>query len=248
MSSTPSPARHRGLRLSVVSTGIGADNVGDRHGRDPGHHAAAHVRPHRLLWRRCARTSPSATWSSPPARCAWRSTTSYYVEDGYPAVADYAAVAALLEAAARTGHRAHPGLTATAPGFYGAQGRPIPQLPLRFPDLAGADGRAGRRQLRDGGLGRADAGGPGRLPRRRRLHRLRAAHQRRVRHRRSSSSWQRRASWRPASRPSTCWPRWTSSDHGLASCTGVRHTGCRRWHSSRATDGNLTDRRSRSGR
>ena len=63
-------------------------------------------------------------------------TTSYYVDDGYPAVADYAAVAALLEAAARTGHRAHLGLTATAPGFYGAQGRPIPQLPLRFPDLA----------------------------------------------------------------------------------------------------------------
>jgi len=45
-------------------------------------------------------------------------------------------VAALLEAAARTGQRAHPGLTATAPGFYGAQGRPIPHLPLRFPDLA----------------------------------------------------------------------------------------------------------------
>ena len=38
--------------------------------------------------------------------------------------------------AARTGRRAHLGLTATAPGFYGAQGRPIPHLPLRYPDLA----------------------------------------------------------------------------------------------------------------
>jgi len=28
------------------------------------------------------------------------------------------------------------GLTATAPGFFGAQGRPIPSLPVRFPDLA----------------------------------------------------------------------------------------------------------------
>jgi uridine phosphorylase len=28
------------------------------------------------------------------------------------------------------------GLTATAPGFFGAQGRPIPQLPIRYPDLA----------------------------------------------------------------------------------------------------------------
>jgi uridine phosphorylase len=30
----------------------------------------------------------------------------------------------------------HTGITATAPGFYGAQGRPIPQIPIRFPDLA----------------------------------------------------------------------------------------------------------------
>jgi uridine phosphorylase len=28
------------------------------------------------------------------------------------------------------------GISATAPGFYGAQGRPIPQLPIRYPDLA----------------------------------------------------------------------------------------------------------------
>ena len=27
-------------------------------------------------------------------------------------------------------------MTATAPGFFGPQGRPIPQLPIRFPDLA----------------------------------------------------------------------------------------------------------------
>jgi uridine phosphorylase len=63
-------------------------------------------------------------------------TTKYFVHDGYPAVADYAAVAALVEAASSLGHRAHLGITATAPGFYGAQGRPIPQLPIRFPDLA----------------------------------------------------------------------------------------------------------------
>src|SRR5450755_567883 len=38
--------------------------------------------------------------------------------------------------AAKLGHRAHVGITATAPGFFGAQGRPIPQLPIRYPDLA----------------------------------------------------------------------------------------------------------------
>ena len=63
-------------------------------------------------------------------------TTSFFVHDGYPAVADYEAVAALIEAAERLGHRYHVGVTATAPGFFGAQGRPIPQLPIRYPDLA----------------------------------------------------------------------------------------------------------------
>ena len=64
------------------------------------------------------------------------STTEYFVSDGYPAVADYVAVAALVEAAHRLGHRAHIGVTATAPGFFGAQGRPLARLPIRFPDLA----------------------------------------------------------------------------------------------------------------
>ena len=63
-------------------------------------------------------------------------TTNWFVHDGYPAVADYEAVVALIEAAERLGHRYHVGLTATAPGFFGAQGRPIPQLPIRYPDLA----------------------------------------------------------------------------------------------------------------
>ena len=63
-------------------------------------------------------------------------TTRWFVDDGYPAVASYEVVLALLEASAALGHPTHLGLTATAPGFFGAQGRPIPQLPIRFPDLA----------------------------------------------------------------------------------------------------------------
>jgi uridine phosphorylase len=63
-------------------------------------------------------------------------TTNWYVSDGYPAVAHHEAVGALIEAAQRLGHRHHVGITATAPGFFGAQGRPIPQLPIRYPDLA----------------------------------------------------------------------------------------------------------------
>jgi uridine phosphorylase len=63
-------------------------------------------------------------------------TTGFFVHERYPAVADYEAVVALVEAAAQLGHPAHVGITATAPGFFGAQGRPIPQLPIRYPDLA----------------------------------------------------------------------------------------------------------------
>jgi uridine phosphorylase len=63
-------------------------------------------------------------------------TTSFYVHDAFPAVAHYEAIVALVEAAERLGYRYHLGITATAPGFFGAQGRPIPQLPIRYPDLA----------------------------------------------------------------------------------------------------------------
>jgi uridine phosphorylase len=58
-------------------------------------------------------------------------------------VADYECVLALEEAATRLGHVHHVGLAATAPGFYGAQGRPIPHLPIRYPDLAAEMARQG---------------------------------------------------------------------------------------------------------
>ena len=178
---------HRGLRISVVSTGIGADNVEIVMAEI----LAITRRPTFVRIGSCGALREDIAIGDlviTTGALRLEATTSYYVEDGYPAVADYAAVAALLEAAARTGQRAHLGLTATAPGFYGAQGRPIPHLPLRFPDLAAAHGRAGRRELRDGGLSGPGPGGPGGLPRGRRVHRLRAAHQRRVRLRRAAAS------------------------------------------------------------
>jgi uridine phosphorylase len=63
-------------------------------------------------------------------------TTNWFVHEGYPAVAHHEAIVALIEAAEGLGLRYHTGITATAPGFYGAQGRPIPQLPIRYPDFA----------------------------------------------------------------------------------------------------------------
>lgn len=126
---------YRGERVSIVSTGIGTDNV---------EIVVAEIlaiteRPTFIRVGSCGALQPEMAAGDlviSTGAVRLEATTSYYVHDGYPAVADYEAVAALVEAAARGGHRHHVGLTATAPGFFGAQGRPIPQLPIRYPDLA----------------------------------------------------------------------------------------------------------------
>ena len=126
---------YKGLRISVVSTGIGTDNV---------EIVVAEIlalvqKPTFIRIGSCGVLQPEIGLGElviSTGAVRLESTTSYFVHDGYPAVASFEAVAALLEAANRTGTRAHLGITATAPGFYGAQGRPIPQLPIRYPNLA----------------------------------------------------------------------------------------------------------------
>ena len=127
--------RYRGRRVSVVSTGIGTDNV---------EIVVAEIlaiteRPTFIRVGSCGALQPEMNLGDlviTSGAVRLESTTSFFVHDGYPAVADYEAVVALIEAAERLGHRYHVGVTATAPGFFGAQGRPIPQLPIRYPDLA----------------------------------------------------------------------------------------------------------------
>ncbi len=126
---------YKGLRVSVVSTGIGTDNVEIVLAEI----LAITTRPTFIRIGSCGVLRDDIglgelVISSGAVRL--ESTTKYFVHEGFPAVADYSAVAALVEAAHSLGHKAHVGITATAPGFYGAQGRPIPQLPIRFPDLA----------------------------------------------------------------------------------------------------------------
>jgi len=126
---------YRGQRVSIVSTGIGTDNV---------EIVVAEVlaiteRPTFIRVGSCGALQPEMRLGDlvvSTGSVRLESTTSFFVHDGYPAVADHQAILALIEAAERLGHRAHVGLTATAPGFFGAQGRPIPQLPIRYPDLA----------------------------------------------------------------------------------------------------------------
>ena len=125
----------RGQRVSVVSTGIGTDNV---------EIAVAEIlaiteRPTFIRVGSCGALQPEMALGDlaiTTGAVRLESTTSFFVHDGYPAVAHYEAVVALVEAAERLGHRYHVGITATAPGFFGAQGRPIPELPIRYPDLA----------------------------------------------------------------------------------------------------------------
>jgi uridine phosphorylase len=126
---------YRGVRMSVVSTGIGTDNVEIV----VAELLAISERPTFIRVGSSGALQPEIALGDlivSTGAVRLESTTSYFVHDGYPAVADYEAVAALVEAAHRLGHRCHVGLTATAPGFFGPQGRPIPQLPIRYPDLA----------------------------------------------------------------------------------------------------------------
>ena len=63
------------------------------------------------------------------------STSTFFVHEGFPAVAHYDAVQALVEAAEDSGYRHHVGITATAAGFYGAQGRKGLGFEPRDPEL-----------------------------------------------------------------------------------------------------------------
>jgi uridine phosphorylase len=133
---------YRGLRVSCVSTGIGTDNI-----EIVLSEILALVK-HPTFIRVGSSGSLQAGMelgdlviSSGAVRL--ETTTNWFVSDGYPAVADYEAVLALVESSERLGHRYHVGITATAPGFFGAQGRPIPQLSIRYPDLANEMARQG---------------------------------------------------------------------------------------------------------
>jgi uridine phosphorylase len=126
---------YKGERVSILSTGIGTDNI---------EIVVAEIlaitqHPTFIRVGSCGALQPEirpGDLAITTGAVRLETTTNWFVHESYPAVADYEAVIALVEAAERLGKRYHLGITATAPGFYGAQGRPIPQLPIRYPDLA----------------------------------------------------------------------------------------------------------------
>ena len=58
-------------------------------------------------------------------------TSTFFVEEGYPALASHEVILALLKSAEEKNIPYHLGITATASGFYGAQGRNIPGFPVK---------------------------------------------------------------------------------------------------------------------
>lgn len=126
---------YKGQRVSCVSTGIGTDNVEIVIAEI----LAIAERPTFIRIGSCGALQPGMELGDlviSTGSVRLETTTSWFVHEGYPAVAHHEAVLALVEAAEGLGLRHHTGITATAPGFYGAQGRPIPRLPIRYPDLA----------------------------------------------------------------------------------------------------------------
>jgi uridine phosphorylase len=131
--------KHGGLRLSVVAIGMGAGNA-----------EIAVVELCQCVDRpTMIRCGTSGGLSKEVglgdlviAQGAYRleDTSLQYVGEGCPAVADLEITLSLIEAADRLGMPYHVGITATAAGFYGAQGRALagfsPRHPGTLKDLA----------------------------------------------------------------------------------------------------------------
>jgi len=125
---------HRGLRVTVMGTGIGPDNT-----------EIAVVEICQCVDRptviRCGSSGGLgrgvALGDLVISQAAYRleNTSLQFVGEGYPAVAHPEVLLSLVQAAEELGYRYHVGLTATAPGFYGAQARAVPGFPPRRPAL-----------------------------------------------------------------------------------------------------------------
>ncbi|MFV8749158.1 nucleoside phosphorylase [Nannocystaceae bacterium ST9] len=129
--------RYQGLALSVMGTGMSAANTEiavielSQCFDDPSQIAMVRAGSCGALREEIAVGDLIVT------RAAYRieDTSTWFTGLGYPASAHPEAVMALLWAASDLGVAHHLGITATAPGFYGAQGREIEGFPVREPHI-----------------------------------------------------------------------------------------------------------------
>ncbi len=138
---------HRGAPITVTATGIGTDNT-----------EIAVIELCQCVERPTFIRVGSSGALAPEIKLGdlvvstgavrLESTSTWFVPEGYPAVAHHEVVLALLEATRElTGRRVHAGLTATACGFYGAQGRQVPGFPPRDPELPARLGQLGVKNM-----------------------------------------------------------------------------------------------------
>ena len=127
--------RYRGMPVSIMSTGMGPDNI------EIVLTELLEITDHPTLIRigSSGALQPEIALGDlviSTGAVRLENTSSFYVHPGYPAIAHRQVVAALESACRRLGVRHHVGITATAPGFYAAQGRQMRRLPVRYPALA----------------------------------------------------------------------------------------------------------------
>jgi uridine phosphorylase len=135
-----------GLRITAMATGIGPDNM------EIALIELCQCVPHPTIIRcgSCGALQPDIGLGDlVVSQGAYRleTTSLQFVGEGYPAVADPEVLLSLIQAADELGVPHHVGITATAPGFYGAQGREIPGFPLRAPGLLDELARQGIKNL-----------------------------------------------------------------------------------------------------
>lgn len=137
---------YRGAPVTVMATGIGCDNT------EIALVELSSLLPDATLIRAgtCGALQPEielgdliVTWGA----VRMEITSLQYVPEGYPAVAHPDVVQCLRKHAERLGFPHHFGLTATASGFYGAQGRSQPYFPPRQPELPAELAKVGVKNL-----------------------------------------------------------------------------------------------------
>jgi uridine phosphorylase len=116
--------RYRGVGLSVLSSGIGPSSIAITV------HETASVGVDTLI--RVGSTGviregiECGDLVISQAAVRLDGASNAYIMPGYPAVADYEVLLALIEAAENLGTRYHVGITATTSDFYSGQRRPLP--------------------------------------------------------------------------------------------------------------------------
>ncbi len=125
---------HKKLELSVLATGIGEDNT------EIAVIEAVQITKNPTFIRcgSCSSLQPGPKLGDlilSRGSVRLGNTSLYYVSEGYPAIADSDVLLALGTACQTLHLPFHVGITACAPGFYGAQGRELPGFPLRDPEL-----------------------------------------------------------------------------------------------------------------